>query len=328
MLRYNLSSIGYISETPSAGNLTPLSETWDQSHLIAFRYTEARNDIPILSVPDPNYFVFEFDQQWQLLAYTKEYLELDQQWALGIHINFEALVDTLPLNDTVSIQFYVAMNAIVDLLPLADEAAIQRIIDMATPEDVLPLADSVALLLELVFEDLEDRLPLNDDQGEMPAPGTTGREGWILNVDSNSTGRYAWAQGFNSFVEHDGKFYAAADDGIYELTGEDDEGTAIDAIAVLKQTDFDVPGEKKARAVYVNARTEGGLFVRVVLDDNQTFTYEVELSDIVELQARRAVLGRGLRGVNWQIAVGNLEGADMELASVRITPTEFSRRRG
>lgn len=317
----------YVTEWPPSGRFDPRSEYWDHGFGLSFRYTEARNDIPILSIPDPNYFIFELDQQWHILAYTHEVFELDQQWSVGIYVTFEALSDTLPLADEASFQLYISMTAIEDLLPLADAAAFERIIDMGVPEDTLPLNDSASFLLELIFELIEDRLPL-EDEAEFLTGTDTGYEGWVLNVDSNATGRYNWAQGFNSFAELNERFYAAADDGIYELTGADDEGTAIDAIAVMGQIDYDVPGEKRVRAVYVNARTDGGLFVRVVLDDNQTFSYVVEHSDIEELQSRRAVLGRGLRGVNWQFAVGNIDGADAEIERLTSTPTEFSRRRG
>lgn len=301
------------------------SEYWRTRFWYEFNYPTDKADIPPLPIEDPRYRYINWDHQWALNAYIAQYVNWDQQWSLGILVNFDAISDSLPLADSLSMPMEVTMAPANDTLPLSDtgQYTFQRITFLTLANDTLPLNDTLSLGLTLVFSHIEDSLFFQDTT---EFPEGTGYEGWAVNASTGATSRYEWAQGLTSFVEHEGKFYAAAADGLYELAGSTDEGTAIEALGVLGQTDFDVPGEKRVRSGYLGARTDGTLFIRVVLDDNEVYEYTVDESEIQEMQSRRALFGRGLRGVYWQLAFGNVDGASMEVKTLRLTPVEYKRR--
>jgi len=84
---------------------------------------------------------------------------------------------------------------------------------------------------------------------------------WVVNMDTGASSQYD-NYGYNSFFERDGQYYGVADDGIYLLDGDDDEGDDIDALIEFGRSSlYDVDGnrinrKKKIVNVYVGVSSD------------------------------------------------------------------------
>lgn len=153
---------------------------------------------------------------------------------------------------------------------------------------------------------------------------------YSLNLQSRGLSLYE-NYGFNSFAKFNGVYLGANADGIFALTGADDDGAAIDALIRTGITDFGSSEAKRVEYLWLNMRTDGGLQVRCITDDNEDYTYDV---DAVRTRAGEGLgnvpvkPGKGLDARNWQLEITNLDGADFEIGSLEVVPTVFQRKRG
>ena len=72
---------------------------------------------------------------------------------------------------------------------------------------------------------------------------------WVMNQETGAPSRYENFD-FDAFAQIGEDYLAARGDGIYLLSGDDDAGTNIDALATIGRTDFDTPEMKRVTAGY------------------------------------------------------------------------------
>ena len=123
---------------------------------------------------------------------------------------------------------------------------------------------------------------------------------------------------FNSFAEIDGKYYAAGPDGLYQIDVPQED------VAYKMTTGFcshKMPTQKHASDFYMNLRSAGDITLKVAVDEGPQYSYVLSPEDISLLRQRRALLGKGLRGVYWQFELSGTKGFDFDNYTVAFAPT-------
>jgi hypothetical protein len=130
--------------------------------------------------------------------------------------------------------------------------------------------------------------------------------------------------GFNSYAQHEGQYFAAAEDGIYLLEGDDDAGQDIAALVDLATSRFTTPQRKYFPSVYLGVTSAGKMLLKAEVD-GQTWVYEANNAS-TNMANQRIDLGHGLVGSHWRFTLLNQDGLDFELESVEFYPLISSRR--
>lgn len=146
---------------------------------------------------------------------------------------------------------------------------------------------------------------------------------WVVNIDTGASGQYE-KYGFNSFIQRDGKYYGVANDGIFELTGDDDAGINIDALVDFGKSNLGTSYHKKVPYVYIGVGSNGTLYLKVDADGAE-YIYEMRSSS-ESLSNHRVDPGKGLEGAYWNFTLMNKDGESFTLDTIRFQPLISSRR--
>lgn len=152
---------------------------------------------------------------------------------------------------------------------------------------------------------------------------------YALQIERGALTRYTNFP-FNSFAVFAGRHLAAGPDGIFELTGDTDAGTAIDSIARFGKTDLGTSRVKRVEHVYIGYRVVKGakaLLLRTYVD-GKTRDYGTKPAVSGELHTTRVDLGMGVEARYWQFELRNRDGADFSVDTVEVAPTPVRRRLG
>lgn len=131
---------------------------------------------------------------------------------------------------------------------------------------------------------------------------------------------------FAALAQVDGVYLAAGPGGLFVLEGATDDSALIAASARLGITDFGDPQVKRVDMIYVNYRTDGALSLNVTTDDTATYSYPLTAHGNERLNTTRVKIGKGARGVYWQLALANVNGADFDLERLDVVPLSTTRR--
>ena len=142
--------------------------------------------------------------------------------------------------------------------------------------------------------------------------------GWMMNIETGAVSRY---EGFN-FNSMDGDI-GSMDDGIYSLSGDDNNGTPIDSFVVSPRVDFGTSHLKRLTDSYVSCSSDGELTLSTIVD-GQEREYTVKAKS--EINTIKNNLARGTKNRYWQIKVANKLGSNFELESIELLPQVLSRR--
>lgn len=124
---------------------------------------------------------------------------------------------------------------------------------------------------------------------------------------------------FNSFIElEDGSFIGLNEDGLYALSGDDDDGDYIDARVKFATTDFGYLLKKRLRYVYVYGKFFGLMDVVVSANDGADDTFANTTITIDGKQNRIRVTVDGTEGHAWAVEIQNESGADFSIDAVDV----------
>jgi hypothetical protein len=146
-------------------------------------------------------------------------------------------------------------------------------------------------------------------------------ETWVLNMETNAVTQYD-RYGFNSFTFDGTRYLGFADDGVYELTGDTDDGLLIESTLQLAQTQFGTPNIKTVPYAWLGVNTLNAVFLKVNVD-GQDYVYEAEAGRNA-LENQRVKLGRGLRSAFWTFTLTSLSA--IELETITFQPIVLDRR--
>lgn len=129
---------------------------------------------------------------------------------------------------------------------------------------------------------------------------------------------------FTQFANIGGRYFGAAEDGLYELEGNTDHGAPIEAAIDLGQRDLGTDAIKMLSNAYVSVNADAPMRLRVELGGQQ-YTYMTRGVG-PQMQTQRFDLGRGLRGHFFGLQLANTDGADFELNGLEFVAQESKRR--
>lgn len=130
---------------------------------------------------------------------------------------------------------------------------------------------------------------------------------------------------FNSFARIGGRIFAAADTGLYELTGDTDAGEPIRAWADLGQRNFGSTMLKGISNAYLTASSDSRLVVQVTTPEGRTYCYRARGAG--PMQAQRVDFGRGLRATYLNLEIMNDGGGDFDLERLEFVVNASTNRR-
>lgn len=160
--------------------------------------------------------------------------------------------------------------------------------------------------------------------GRLAAPAAGDSEAvWVVNAETGASTRYEKYL-FNSFAQIGDSYFGCSSAGIYQLDGDDDAGTPVQAMVSFGKQDFGTSALKRVTNIYAGTSSGGKLFVKVLVE-GQSYLYEARDAS-GELQVQRFDLGRGLRANYLEFELYNADGDDFELASVEFAAVPLSRR--
>ena len=146
---------------------------------------------------------------------------------------------------------------------------------------------------------------------------------WVVNMETGASTQYD-GYGFNGYFIRDGEAYGTADDGIYLLQGDADDGLAIDSTVSIGVSKIGSVGEKKIPHVYVSSSGEK-LILKLQADDGDPYYYEMR-SRSDRMDKHRFDPGLGLKGVEWDCELANQAGGDFDVSSLEFMAVEMNRR--
>lgn len=152
--------------------------------------------------------------------------------------------------------------------------------------------------------------------------------GWVMHPDNLAFSEYRNFP-FNSLTAVNGRHFAVAEDGLYELTGDDDAGEPIEAAIQTGLMDLGTHFIKDAKAAYLGYTASGKLVLKVVTTakgQKEEWWYQLKQGSAPSLRDGRVTIGRGLRAKYWQFEVVNADGADFELDDIQVMYNILSRR--
>lgn len=154
---------------------------------------------------------------------------------------------------------------------------------------------------------------------------------WVVNTDS----RAAWTYEnypFNSFAEFNGRYYGIADDGVHLLSGDDDAGADINARVRLGLNNLGTGKMKRMPSAYIALRTTGEMLLKVITTspagEKVENWYRLEHRSAAATRETRVKIGRGIKSVEYDFELVNIDGADFDLADFALYPMVLDRRIG
>lgn len=147
---------------------------------------------------------------------------------------------------------------------------------------------------------------------------------WVLNLDNGATSQYE-NYGFNSYLSVGGVDYGVDEHGMYELTGDTDEGDIIDAQIRLALSRLGSVKEKSNYSTYLAVGSGDVMLLKVIVDGGTEYIYEARSSS-AHVETHRVDMGRGLKGTHWQFTLMNKDGADFDLHDIEFRPLAGNRR--
>jgi len=158
-------------------------------------------------------------------------------------------------------------------------------------------------------------------------PETIGYQAWVVNA---KTGAHSYYENFNchGIVKFNGKWIGLFADGVYELSGADDDGTPIESKIQWAASEMGTPKQKSVDSVFVNMRNfdEAAIKLTVKVDETEERTYAKDMTGHPEgIRRHRILIPKGLSGQTWQFGFENQDGGDFVLGELEVLSNELKR---
>ena len=152
--------------------------------------------------------------------------------------------------------------------------------------------------------------------------GPIDRESYVINLATGAVSRYTDFP-FDRIHRFGNRHFGVRQDGIYELTGDTDNGAPISASVTTFATDFGTTNFKRISYVYLMGRFGGDMAVGVQVNEGAGHTFPAPAIRGGGVHALRAKIAQGIKGNAWSFTVSNVDGAnfDIERIEALITPT-------
>jgi hypothetical protein len=123
---------------------------------------------------------------------------------------------------------------------------------------------------------------------------------------------------FNQILRYQGAYYGVADDGLFLLEGDTDDGDAIAWGFDTHQTDFGSRQQKRAAAAYIGGRIDGEIDVTVAVGEKSESEYGYRAVRGDDVQNYRVKFGKGLKSRYYGFGMSDTGGSFVEIDSIDI----------
>jgi hypothetical protein len=237
-----------------------------------------------------------------------------------------ALGDTLAnffggeITETISIAFDLGglashSGSLTDTVALAETVA-----------PVLILRVTTADTIELTHEEAVGMIyaPTLSDGIEIAAAYISPGDGvttWVMNSRTGAVTEYS-NYAFNSFARIGHKYIGASDSGLYELVGDDDDGT--DIVAQLKSGFAQWAGTRHTlmKGIYLGVRGEGDFVLKIITGEGNITHYGVSTRNG---RSTKVNIGKGLRSRYFAFELIS-DGQDFDFDTIEFIPLVAQRR--
>lgn len=224
------------------------------------------------------------------------------------------LVDSIGLEPSVTVKL-TAYETLVETLGLTDTIAPQFLLSAIVEEGIgLSDADIVQMLFSPTLVDgIQLTAGYLEPNGSLTA--------WAMNARNRAVTEYT-NYNFNSFAQLGNRYIAASESGLYELLGEDDDGS--DIVARIKSGYMQFGGTHLSRlaAAYIAARSDNSFVLKIITGDGATYTYEATTRS---LRSSKVHMGKGQRARYFAFELTGT-GPDFDLDTLEFVPIMLSRR--
>lgn len=152
---------------------------------------------------------------------------------------------------------------------------------------------------------------------------------WVLNTEGRGLTSYTNFP-FNSMAKIGRRYYGLHTGGIVRLGGDDDDGDPIPAKIRFGMYDFGDRHLKAFSEVYIGS-SGGALLLKVIWVDDGTgeklgAVYRMKARPAAAAREARFEPGKGLKAVDWDFELENVDGADFDIHTIQFQPMVLSRR--
>lgn len=148
-------------------------------------------------------------------------------------------------------------------------------------------------------------------------------DAWAVNLDNGASTEYR-SYPFETVANIGGRYFGAAFDGLYELSGDTDAGAPIEAKFDIGRKDFGNNQLKRVDQIYLGITSKGQMFVKVSAE-GASYTYPMrEFGE--HIQTQRVTVGKGMRANYFGFEIGNTAGCEFEITSLDMMVAESARR--
>ena len=133
----------------------------------------------------------------------------------------------------------------------------------------------------------------------------------------------------NSFCKmRDGSYLSAGPSGLYELGGNTNDGSDIDAYFEPKVTNLGILNDKRIRFLIIEFDMNSGGVIEVTItpDEGSSYTKQFHVTDS-GLQSVQVAYPRECTGVSFNLHIKNTEGCYFAISTIKAIVTRLSLRR-
>jgi hypothetical protein len=225
------------------------------------------------------------------------------------------IAETVTYTDAAT-QFRSTPKTLADALTFTDTLTPRLVFRMTAAETVdLDHVDALKMFFRPTLEETIDISTMH-----ITPDGTVTT--WVVNTRTGGTTEYT-NYNFNSFVRMGNKVLGASASGLFELNGDDDDGTPILSVMRSGYAQFGNGQFSSLRGAYLGVRATGVFVFKVLTGDGKTYVYQVNGN---RMTSTKVNIGKGIRARYIAYELQNLDGQDFDLDSVEFLPVVAQRR--
>lgn len=138
--------------------------------------------------------------------------------------------------------------------------------------------------------------------------------GICLNLKNIAASQYM-NYNFNSLAVFNGKLIGANESGIFELSGNTNNGVEIESFFRLGYSDFNTPRQKTIRKFYITGYVDGNISLTTYLDGEVKTEY-IRLYKGINTEIMSIDINSNDRGRYISILIKNLDGSDFSIDAI------------
>lgn len=200
---------------------------------------------------------------------------------------------------------------------------------LLTAAMLIPALEMDAVMTGAGLITAELSIPALEMAGFMEALQLGAYSAWCTNTENMLTSEYV-GYDFLDIAHVFDRYIGVTADGIFDLTGIDDDGVQIDADVLFGLDSFRTEDLKRVKAVHMGYRADndGDLEVQIVVDgEGPVRKYPVKkISHSNGVKRGRATIAKGLKSRYWQYGFSNVLGADFTVDDLNIYVQQHNRK--